>query len=81
MGAKCSRGLALLIRNEKLGLLESLVLEVLKNWFWYNVTYHEANTSNHSINCKNMCYMNAQKERGNGSKNFGTRITRFGVVV
>ena len=29
----------------------------------------------------NMCYMNAQKERGNGSKNFGTRITGFGVVV
>jgi hypothetical protein len=28
-----------------------------------------------------MCYMNAQKERGSDSKNFGTRITRFGVVV
>jgi hypothetical protein len=25
--------------------------------------------------------MNAQKERGSDSKNFGTRITRFGVVV
>jgi hypothetical protein len=33
MGAKCSRGLALLIHDEELGLLESLVLEVLKNWF------------------------------------------------
>jgi hypothetical protein len=34
----------LLIREEKLGLLESLVLEVLKNWFWHNITYREANT-------------------------------------
>jgi hypothetical protein len=25
--------------------------------------------------------MNAQKERGSDSKNFGTRINRFGVVV
>jgi hypothetical protein len=51
MGAKCSRGLALLIREEKLGLLESLVLEVLKNWFWHNVTYCEAKTNNQSIIC------------------------------
>jgi hypothetical protein len=28
-----------------------------------------------------MCYMNAQKERGSNSKNFGTRITGFEVVV
>jgi hypothetical protein len=28
-----------------------------------------------------MCYMNAQKERGSDSENFGIRITRFGVVV
>jgi hypothetical protein len=28
-----------------------------------------------------MCYMKAQKERGSDSENFGTRITRFGVVV
>jgi hypothetical protein len=28
-----------------------------------------------------MCYMNAQKERGSDSKNFGTRITGFGIVV
>jgi hypothetical protein len=53
MGAKCSRGLALLIHDEKLGLLESFVLEVLKNWFWHNVTYREAKTSNQSINCNN----------------------------
>jgi hypothetical protein len=45
MGAKWSRALALLIREEKLGLLESMVLKVLKDWFWHNVTYHEGNTS------------------------------------
>jgi hypothetical protein len=28
-----------------------------------------------------MCYMNAQKEGGSDSENFGTRITGFGVVV
>jgi hypothetical protein len=28
-----------------------------------------------------MCYMNAQKERGSDSENFGTKITTFGVVV
>jgi hypothetical protein len=28
-----------------------------------------------------MSYMNAQKERGGDSKNFGARITGFGVVV
>jgi hypothetical protein len=28
-----------------------------------------------------MCYMNAQEERGSDSKNFGTTITGFGVVV
>jgi hypothetical protein len=27
------------------------VLEVLKNWFWHNVTYREANTYNKSIKC------------------------------
>ncbi len=32
-------------------------------------------------NATNMCYMNAQKERGSDSKNFDMRITRFGVVV
>jgi hypothetical protein len=41
----------LLIHDEKLGLLKSLVLEVLKIWLWHNVTYHEANTSNQSIKC------------------------------
>jgi hypothetical protein len=28
-----------------------------------------------------MYYMNAWKERGSDSENFGTRITGFGVVV
>jgi hypothetical protein len=32
-------------------------------------------------NATNRCYMNAQKERGSDSENFGIRITRFGVVV
>jgi hypothetical protein len=38
MGAKWSRALALLIREEKLGLLESLVLKVLEERLWYGVT-------------------------------------------
>jgi hypothetical protein len=37
-GAICSRYLALLIRKEKLGLLEGLVLEVLEEWLRHNVT-------------------------------------------
>jgi hypothetical protein len=28
-----------------------------------------------------MCYMNAQKERGRDSDNFGERITEFGVAI
>jgi hypothetical protein len=32
-------------------------------------------------NATNMCYMNAQKERGSDSENFGTRVTGFGVVI
>jgi hypothetical protein len=32
-------------------------------------------------NATNMCYMNAQNERGSDPKNFGERITKFGVVV
>jgi hypothetical protein len=35
---------------------------------------------NHS-NATDKCYMNAQKERGSDSGNFGTRITGFVVVV
>jgi hypothetical protein len=32
-------------------------------------------------NATDMCYMNAHKERGSDSENFGIRITRFGVAV
>jgi hypothetical protein len=32
-------------------------------------------------NATNICYMNVQKERESDFKNFGTRITVFGVVV
>jgi hypothetical protein len=38
VGAICSRTLALLIRKEKLGLLEGLVLEILEERLWCNVT-------------------------------------------
>jgi hypothetical protein len=34
----CSRLLALLIRKEKLGLLDGLVLEILEERLWYNIT-------------------------------------------
>jgi hypothetical protein len=64
MGAKCSRWLALLIHDEKMVLLESLVLEVLKNWFWHNATYREANTSNQSIKCnKHVLYECMKRKR------------------
>jgi hypothetical protein len=38
MGTKWSRALALLLHKEELGLLESLVLEVLEEWLRYSVT-------------------------------------------
>jgi hypothetical protein len=38
MDAKWSRALALLLHKEKVGLLEGLVLEVLKEWLWHSVT-------------------------------------------
>jgi hypothetical protein len=38
MGAKWSRALALLLRKEKPGLLEGLVLEVLEERLDHNVT-------------------------------------------
>jgi hypothetical protein len=37
-GAKWSRALALLLRKQKLGLLEGLVLEVLEERLWHSVT-------------------------------------------
>jgi hypothetical protein len=70
-----------LIRDEQLGLLESLVLKVLKNWFWHNVTYHEANTRNQSIACNKHVLYECAKERGSDSEHFGKRITKFGATV
>jgi hypothetical protein len=49
MGAKWSRALALLLRKEEWGLLESLVLKVLEERLRNNVTYREVNTYNQSI--------------------------------
>jgi hypothetical protein len=58
-----------------------LVLKVLKNWFWHNVTYHEANTSNQSIACNKHVLYECTKEGGSDSKHFGERITEFGATV
>jgi hypothetical protein len=52
--AKWSRALALLLRKEGRGILKSLVLEVLEERLWHNVTYYEVTTSNQSINATNM---------------------------
>jgi hypothetical protein len=38
MGVKWSRALAFLLCKEEWGLLEGLVLEVLEEWLWYNIT-------------------------------------------
>jgi hypothetical protein len=56
-------------------------LEVLERWFRCNVTYRETSRAINQSNAIDMGYMNAHKERGSDSKNFGTRITSFGVVV
>jgi hypothetical protein len=80
-GAKCSMWLALLIRGEQLWLLKSLVLEVLERRFRCNVTNHETSCAISQSNAIDMGYINAEKERGTDSENFGTRITGFGVVV
>jgi hypothetical protein len=39
IGAKCSRVLALPLREEKLGFLETLVLKILKERLWHSVSY------------------------------------------
>jgi hypothetical protein len=64
-----------LICEEKLGLLESLVLKVLKN------SRGEANTSNQSITCNKHVLYECTKERGSDSELFGERITEFGATV
>jgi hypothetical protein len=56
-------------------------LESLRTTVRHNVTYCKQTQAITQQNATNMCYMNAQKERGSDSENFGTRITRFGVVV
>jgi hypothetical protein len=38
MGTKWSRALALLLCKEELGLLEGLVLKILKERLWYSLT-------------------------------------------
>jgi hypothetical protein len=54
----------LLIREEQLGLLESLVLKVLEQWFRCNVTYREAHTSNQSIKCnRHVLYECTERKR------------------
>jgi hypothetical protein len=50
MGAKWSKALALLLHKEGRGILKSLVLGVLEERLWHNVTYREVTTSNQSIN-------------------------------
>jgi hypothetical protein len=64
MGAKGSRALALLLRKEERGILESLVLEVLEERLRHNVTYHEVNTSNQAIKCnKHVLYECIERKR------------------
>jgi hypothetical protein len=48
-----------LIREEQLGLLESLVLEVLERRFRRNVTYRETSHAINQSNATDMGYMNA----------------------
>jgi hypothetical protein len=59
MVVKWSRALVLLLRKEGWGILKSLVLEVLEERLWHNVTYREVTTRNQSINAINMWNMNA----------------------
>jgi hypothetical protein len=64
MGTNWSRALALLLRKEEWGLLESLVLEVLEERLRHNVTYREVNTSNQSIKCnKHVLYECIERKR------------------
>jgi hypothetical protein len=54
----------LLLRKEEWGILKSLVLEVLEERLWHNVTYCEVNTSNQSIKCnKHMLYECIERKR------------------
>jgi hypothetical protein len=54
----------LLIREEQLGLLESLILKVLEQRFRHNVSYREVNTCNQSIKCnKHVLYECIERKR------------------
>jgi hypothetical protein len=64
MGTKWSRAPASLLRKEEWGFLESLVLEVLKERLWHNVTYREVNTSYQLIKCnKHVLYECRESKR------------------
>jgi hypothetical protein len=53
----------LLIREEQLGLLEDLVLKILKQRFRHNVSYRDVNTCNQSIKCnKHVLYECIERE-------------------
>jgi hypothetical protein len=54
----------LLIHEEQLGLLKSLILKVLEQLFWHNITYREVNTCNQSIKCnKHVLYECIERKR------------------
>jgi hypothetical protein len=64
VGTIWSRTLALLLHKEERGILKSLLLEVLKERLWHNVTYHEVNTSSQSIKCnKHVLYECMKRKR------------------
>jgi hypothetical protein len=54
----------MLVREEQLGLLEGLVLNILEHRFRHNVSYHEVNTYNQSIKCnKHVLYECIERKR------------------
>jgi hypothetical protein len=71
----------MLICEEQLGLLEDLVLKILEQRFRHNVSYREVNTYIQSIKYNKHGLYECIERRGSDSKNFGTRITGFGLLV
>jgi hypothetical protein len=54
----------LLIREEQLGLLKDMVLQILEQRFWHNISYCEVNTYNQSIKCnKHVLYECIERKR------------------